>query len=166
MSSTAQTADNRQERVNKLKRGFAYNLFYKQGVTVRTARLNDYYLAVAYTLRDRMQYLFVNSVEALLESESGTWIFTVTRSDEPAMGDRAYGVIHPEKVEVVERSLEEAVIDGELAENDLVVVGHSSRLMTLSRGLRVDITSALDAVNHRESMRRTEPATTVKEPGK
>lgn len=59
-----------QERVNKLKRAFAYNLFYKQGVTTRIASLNDYYLAVAYTLRDRMQHLFVNSVEALLAKES------------------------------------------------------------------------------------------------
>lgn len=57
------------EIINKLKRAFAYNLFYKQGKTTRTASLNDYYLSVAYTVRDRMQHLFVNSVEALLENE-------------------------------------------------------------------------------------------------
>ncbi len=56
--------------INKLKRAFAYNLFYEQGKTTRTATLNDYYLAVAYTVRDRMQHLFVNSVEALLDKES------------------------------------------------------------------------------------------------
>ena len=56
--------------LNKLKRAFAYNLFYRQGKTVRTASLNDYYLAVAHTVRDRMQHLFVNSVEALLDRES------------------------------------------------------------------------------------------------
>jgi starch phosphorylase len=32
--------------------------------------MNDYYLAVANTVRDRMQYLFVNSVEALLGKET------------------------------------------------------------------------------------------------
>jgi starch phosphorylase len=55
------------EVINKLKRAFAYNLFYKQGKTTRTASLNDYYLSVAYTVRDKMQHLFINSVEALLE---------------------------------------------------------------------------------------------------
>ncbi len=58
------------DRINKLKRAFAYNLFYKQGKTTRTACLNDYFLAVAYTVRDRMQHLFVNSMESLLDKES------------------------------------------------------------------------------------------------
>jgi len=64
------TDENKREDINKLKRAFAYNLFYKQGSTTRTATLNDYFLAVSQTLRDRMQHLFVNSVEALLEKES------------------------------------------------------------------------------------------------
>ena len=68
---TPSTPDsNREERINKLKRAFAYNLFYKQGMTARNASLNDLYLSVAQTLRDRMQHLFVNSVEALTERES------------------------------------------------------------------------------------------------
>ena len=70
MSSAKKTVSKERERINKLKRAFAYNLFYKQGVTTRTASLNDCYLAVSYTLRDRMQHLFVNSVEALLEKDS------------------------------------------------------------------------------------------------
>ena len=70
MSSTNKTDGKQREQINKLKRAFAYNLFYKQSVTTRTARLNDCYLAVSYTLRDRMQHLFVNSVAALLERES------------------------------------------------------------------------------------------------
>lgn len=70
MSNEKKSADKQQEAINKLKRAFAYNLFYKQGVTTRTASLNDYYLAVSYTLRDRMQHLFINSVEALLDKES------------------------------------------------------------------------------------------------
>jgi glycogen phosphorylase len=62
--------ESRQESINKLKRAFAYNIFYKQGVTVRRASLNDYYLAVSHTLLDRMQHLFINSEEALLDKES------------------------------------------------------------------------------------------------
>jgi starch phosphorylase len=70
MSSTQNKSDSRRERVNKLKRAFAYNIFYQQGVVTKNASLNDFYLAVSHTLRDRMQHLFVNSVEALLEKES------------------------------------------------------------------------------------------------
>ena len=70
MSSAKQTKNTKKENINKLKRAFAYNIFYKQGSSSRTASLNDCYLAVAQTLRDRMQHLFVNSVEALLDKDS------------------------------------------------------------------------------------------------
>ena len=55
------------EIINELKRAFAYNLFYQQGKPVETATKNDLYMAVAYAIRDRMQHLFVNSVEHLIE---------------------------------------------------------------------------------------------------
>ncbi|MEN8190632.1 MAG: glycogen/starch/alpha-glucan phosphorylase [Thermodesulfobacteriota bacterium] len=70
MSPEKETVDAGKENIRKLKRAFAYNLFYKQGVTTRVASLNDYYLAVSQTLRDRMQHLFINSVEALLARKS------------------------------------------------------------------------------------------------
>jgi len=70
MDTTKTPTSNRGDRINKLKRAFAYNLFYKQGMTAHNASLNDLYLSVAYTLRDRMQHLFVNSVEALMERDS------------------------------------------------------------------------------------------------
>ncbi len=70
MGPEKETANKPQDRINKLKRAFAYNVFYKQGVPARHASLNDYYLAVSQTLRDRMQHLFINSVEALLDKES------------------------------------------------------------------------------------------------
>ncbi len=70
MSSAKKMSAAGRKRINKLKRAFAYNLFYRQGVTPRTASLNDYYLAVSSSIRDRMQHLFVNSVEALLDKES------------------------------------------------------------------------------------------------
>ena len=70
MASITDGTGSQQDEVNRLKRAFAYNLFYRQGATTRNATINDYFLAVAYTLRDRMQHLFVNSVEALLEKDS------------------------------------------------------------------------------------------------
>ena len=64
------SAETRQDRIKELKRAFAYNLFYGQGAIPRTATTNDYFLAVASTIRDRMQHLFINSLEALLERET------------------------------------------------------------------------------------------------
>ena len=58
------------ETIDKLKRAFAYKLFFQQGVLPFTASLNDYYLAVSYALRDRMQGLFINSMAALRENKS------------------------------------------------------------------------------------------------
>jgi len=57
----------RRERINGLKRAFAYNLFYNQGKAPENASLNDFYMAVAHTVRDRMQHLFINSMEGLLK---------------------------------------------------------------------------------------------------
>ena len=56
--------------VDKLKRAFAYKLFFQQGVLPFNASQNDYYQAVSYTLRDRMQGLFINSAAALRENRS------------------------------------------------------------------------------------------------
>jgi starch phosphorylase len=70
MSPAKQPDSIKRENINKLKRAFAYNIFYKQGSTTKTASLNDCYLAVSQTLRDRMQHLFINSVEALLDKDS------------------------------------------------------------------------------------------------
>ncbi len=58
------------ETIDKLKRAFAYKLFFQQGVLPFTASLNDYYLMVSSVLRDRMQGLFINSVAALRENKS------------------------------------------------------------------------------------------------
>jgi starch phosphorylase len=61
---------NDSNNIKKLKRGFAYKLFYQQGVWPQNASLNDYYLAVSYTVRDRMQQMFLNSIQAIQEKES------------------------------------------------------------------------------------------------
>ena len=56
--TAVQTApSNHNVDINKLKRAFAYKLFYQQGKTVLSCSLNDYYHAVALTVRDRMQQL-------------------------------------------------------------------------------------------------------------
>jgi starch phosphorylase len=56
-----------QDAVNELKRAFVYNLFYNQGKPVEAATMNDFYMAVAHTIRDRMQHLFVNNIENFQE---------------------------------------------------------------------------------------------------
>ncbi|GEM_PF-5341308 len=60
MSTTkSQQKGGKRERVNELKPAFAYNLFYNQGKAPENATLNDFYMAVALTVRDRMQHLFI-----------------------------------------------------------------------------------------------------------
>ncbi len=70
MSPSSNASNGHDKRINKLKRALAYNLFYRQGVTARSATINDCYMAVASTIRDRIQHLFVNSVEAFQERDS------------------------------------------------------------------------------------------------
>ena len=61
---------NERKTIKKLKRGFAYKLFYQLGVWTQNASLNDYYLAVSYTVRDRMQQLFINTIRAFQQKDS------------------------------------------------------------------------------------------------
>ncbi|RTZ90472.1 MAG: glycogen phosphorylase [Deltaproteobacteria bacterium] len=70
MSTAKKKVSSKRKQIQEIKRAFAYNLFYRQGATVRSATMNDCYLAVAYTLRDRMQHLFVNFSEAMVEHEA------------------------------------------------------------------------------------------------
>ncbi len=53
------------ELINELKRAFTYNLFYRQGKVPETASMKDFYMAVAYTVKDRMQNLYINTAEEL-----------------------------------------------------------------------------------------------------
>ncbi len=68
-ASSVKNQTNDRKTIEKLKRGFAYKLFYQQGVWTQNASLNDYYLAVSYTVRDRMQQLFINTIRALQEKD-------------------------------------------------------------------------------------------------
>ncbi len=67
--ATSKTNKKRLSRkeINEFKRAFAYNLFYNVGKTVRGASIRDFYMAVAYAVRDKMQHLFINSVENLFD---------------------------------------------------------------------------------------------------
>lgn len=53
--------------VETLKRAMADNLFYIQGKFPAIATPNDYYMALAYTVRDRLIYRWLNTVQTYLK---------------------------------------------------------------------------------------------------
>ncbi len=53
--------------VETLKRAFFDNLFYAQGKFAAIATRNDFYMALAYTVRDRLLHHWINSVETYLK---------------------------------------------------------------------------------------------------
>jgi starch phosphorylase len=53
-----------------LKRAFLDNLFYLQGISQSEASLYDYYVALAYTIRDRLLHRFLKTVETYRKTQS------------------------------------------------------------------------------------------------
>jgi glycogen phosphorylase len=53
-----------------LKKAISNHLFFVQGKSPQIATRNDYYMAVAYTVRDRIMKKWVNSVETYLDSKT------------------------------------------------------------------------------------------------
>jgi starch phosphorylase len=53
--------------VPAISRAFAENLFYVQGKFPAIATKNDLYMALAYTLRDRLLHRWINTIEAYLK---------------------------------------------------------------------------------------------------
>ncbi|MBV9492572.1 MAG: glycogen/starch/alpha-glucan phosphorylase [Verrucomicrobia bacterium] len=53
--------------VEILKQDFAHNLYYAQGKFRAIATKNDLYMALAYTVRDRQLYRWINTVETYLK---------------------------------------------------------------------------------------------------
>jgi starch phosphorylase len=53
--------------VETLKRAFADNLFYAQGKLPAIATPNDFYMALAYTIRDRLLHHWINTIETYLK---------------------------------------------------------------------------------------------------
>lgn len=67
----AQTEDDRTGlSAETLKRAFLDNLFYVQGKFPRIATKNDYYMALAYTVRDRLLQRWLNT--AMIYTEKGS----------------------------------------------------------------------------------------------
>lgn len=64
--------------------------------------------------------------DALLEGDKGAWVFAVDK-----------GAVKPVEVKVLDRSLDEAVIQGEVRAGEPVIVARPSRLMTLAAGTKV-----------------------------
>lgn len=58
--------------VETLKRAFLDNLFYIQGKFPKIATRHDYYLALAYTVRDRLINRWLNTSQTYLERASRT----------------------------------------------------------------------------------------------
>lgn len=63
---------------------------------------------------------------ALLESDKGAFVFTPTD-----------GIVHTVKVRVLGRSLDKALVEGDLRAGEPVIVAEPSRLMTLTGGMKV-----------------------------
>jgi glycogen phosphorylase len=56
--------------VETLKRAFLDNLFYLQGISQSEASNYDYYVALAYTIRDRLLHRFLKTVETYRKTKS------------------------------------------------------------------------------------------------
>jgi glycogen phosphorylase len=55
--------------VEALKRDFTHNLFFEQGKFRAIATKNDFYMALAYTVRDRQLYRWINTWETYLKQK-------------------------------------------------------------------------------------------------
>ncbi|HEY9619119.1 MAG TPA: glycogen/starch/alpha-glucan phosphorylase [Crinalium sp.] len=58
--------------IETLKRAFLDNLFYIQGKFTEIATKNDYYMALAYTVRDRLLHRWLNTTETYARKRSRT----------------------------------------------------------------------------------------------
>ncbi|MDJ0716060.1 MAG: glycogen/starch/alpha-glucan phosphorylase [Prochloraceae cyanobacterium] len=70
ISSQVRVEDDRTGMTREtLKRAFADNLFYLQGKYENNATVYDYYMALAYTVRDRLLQRFIKSVRTYFEED-------------------------------------------------------------------------------------------------
>ncbi|MBU6399525.1 MAG: efflux RND transporter periplasmic adaptor subunit [Verrucomicrobia bacterium] len=66
--------------------------------------------------------------EALLEGDNGTWVFAADNH-----------VVRPVQVQVLNRSLEQVSVKGDIRLGEPVIVARPSRLMTLAAGMKVTV---------------------------
>ena len=64
--------------------------------------------------------------DALLEGEKGSYVFAIHEN-----------IVHPVKVEVLSRTLDAALVSGNVQEGESVIVARPSRLMTFGKGTNV-----------------------------
>ncbi|HHQ48969.1 MAG TPA: efflux RND transporter periplasmic adaptor subunit [Acidobacteria bacterium] len=87
-------------------------------------------------------------VDTLLRGERGTSVFVVERTGSRPAGSeekaKHTGTVRPVRVEVLARSVDEAVVRGDLADGDQVIVAQPARLMTLAAGMPVEVTAIHD----------------------
>jgi len=65
--------------------------------------------------------------DALLEGDSGAYVFKVVKN-----------VVHPVSVKILARSLDDAVVQGDVGVGDTLIVARPSRLMTFADGMKVN----------------------------
>jgi len=70
--STALAKDRNANDIESLKRAFLNNLFYVQGKPVSLATQHDYYMALAYLVRDRMLHRWNGTVESYTQHRART----------------------------------------------------------------------------------------------
>lgn len=58
--------------VESIKRGMLNNLFFDRGRFPKVATMNDYYLSLAHTIRDRLQRNWINTAETYMKKRSRT----------------------------------------------------------------------------------------------
>ncbi len=69
-AGTVQVEDNRTgTSLETLKRAFTYNLLYTQGKYESIAAIHDYYMALAYTVRNRLIKRRINTVKTYIEQD-------------------------------------------------------------------------------------------------
>ena len=69
-AGTVQVEDNRTgTSLETLKRAFTYNLLYTQGKYESIAAIHDYYMALAYTVRNRLIKRRINTVKTYIERD-------------------------------------------------------------------------------------------------
>jgi starch phosphorylase len=69
VKNTATEDDRTGLSVETLRRAFADNLFYVQGRFPEIATKNDFYMALAYTIRDRLLHHWINTIETYLKQK-------------------------------------------------------------------------------------------------
>ncbi len=76
MHPTVRVEDDRTgSDLETLKRAFLDNLFYVQGKSPEIASMQDYYMALAYTVRDRMLHHWLSSASTYRQQQSRTAVY-------------------------------------------------------------------------------------------